>query len=188
MNRKSCLHHRRGTTGAADRRLSVIDAADRPWVWVPLNGILQDVVRHESEPLADGYLLRTTSAVGEMISSCVRVCDRRPPDPPKDAPGLRLYIPQSPETRHMLRSHFLYIPRFLVVQLTGYLDAWFRLSVRQWFYEGRSRGFTQKQICEALIQEYGLWSSEDNFSMLKKMDYRERRKLADEVRSRLCKL
>lgn len=161
-------------------------SAPRPWVWLPLTGIQQDIVRHECDTLPDGYLLHTTSSIGQMICSAVRAADRKPQPPEGKTGGLRLYIPQTRHNQYLLRSRWIYIPPFLQHQLTQYIDAWFRLTVRQWFCEGRRRGYTQKQICEAIISEYGLWSSADNFSMLKKMDFRERRKLACDMQRTLA--
>lgn len=156
-----------------------------PYVWLPLTGIQQDIVRHESQRMADGWMLRTTSAVGQMICSLVRPSDVRP-QPLQRREGLKLYVPLTGPYRHLLDSHWLCIPPFGVRQIGAYVDAWFRLVVRQWFFEGRQRGYTQKQICEAVIGEYGFWSSADNFSLLKKMDFRERRKLTSEVQAALA--
>lgn len=156
-----------------------------PYVWVPLTGIQQDIVRHESQRWADGWMLRTTSAVGQMICSQVQPADTRQPSlSSKD--GLKLYIPLTGPYRHLIDSHWLSVSPFGVRQIAAYIDAWFRLVVRQWFFEGRQRGYTQKQICEAVIGEYGFWSSADNFSLIKKMDFRERRKLTAEVQAALA--
>ena len=156
---------------------------ERTFAWLPLSPILQDVVKHDSERVADGWLLKTSSIIGEFVTSLVRFTDQRPQVPQE--PCMKVYIPVTRWTQDQLERYYADFRSCDVARIAALVDSQMRHRVMMWMEAGRWNRYTQQQCLLGFIDEYGLRASEDNYEMLKKIAYRERVKVRRDMSARM---
>lgn len=154
--------------------------SERPYVWLPLEHRLHDVLRHESKVMPDGLLLNGDSMLGQFI------IDRVEPTlfPQKGTGGedwLKLYLPVTDQTRHIYQKYYLTIAPFHREQIQDEVRLFLKLRCWQWDVEARSMGYGEKQIVESFCAAYGLRQSEDRHELVKKIMYRQRRNVREEI-------
>lgn len=153
----------------------------KPFVYLRISKLLQDVLKHDCEKYSDGWMIKTTTEIGNIIMALISP-SLRPTQCTFVDESIKLYLPVNEWNHYTLTNYFITIKPEHQRMIGKYIDSMFRLRVGQWFLEGRNRGFRQKDIIKGIISEYGLWDSNDNFEMIKKMDYRQRKKIIKEVR------
>lgn len=154
--------------------------SERPYVWLQLEHRLHDVLRHESKVLSDGLLLNSDSMLGQFI------IDRVEPSlfPQKPMGGddwLKLYLPVTDQTRHVYTKYYLCIAPFHREQIQDEVRLFLKLRCWQWDIEARAMGYGEKQIVESFCAAYGMRQSEDRHEMVKKIMYRQRRNIREEI-------
>lgn len=154
--------------------------SDRPYVWLPLKHRLHDVLTHDCRRLKDGWLLN-----GDRLL-CRFILDRLEPTlfPPECPPGadvLKLYVPVGDMLRHVVQKNWLCLSPLHRAQVQQEVEVQLRLRAWQWDVEGRSMGYTEKQIVWGFLEAYGLRQSADGYEMVKKMMYRQRRQVRQEI-------
>ena len=156
---------------------------ERTFAWLPLSPLLQDVVKHDSEKLGDGWLLKTSSVTGEFITSMVRFTREKPVKPEGDC--MKVYIPVTRWTQDRLENYYAEFCAQDCARIAAMVDSQMRHRVMMWVESGRWNGYSLKQCLYGIIEEYGLRASEDSFEMLKKMAYRERVKVRRDMAARM---
>ena len=157
-----------------------MQTTDRPYIVLPLEPRLHDVLRHEAKPLADGLLLDGESML------CKFIINRVEPTlfPPKFAvtdDALKLYLPVSDGNRHVYGKYYLTLSPFHREQIQDEVKLFLKLRCWQWDVEARSMGYGEKQIVESFCSAYGMRQSEDRHEMVKKIMYRQRRNIREEI-------
>ena len=156
----------------------------RPFVILRLSKKLKDVLKHDCEKCGDGWLLNSSSEIGNLIQALVTPT-LMPTKCTLTDDDIKVYLPISEKTHYIYERYYIYVKNEHQQMIAKYIDSVFQLRVGQWFLEGRRRGYRQTDIINAIIAEYGLWDSEDNHEMLKKMDYRQRKKVIAEVKKNI---
>ena len=137
---------------------------------------LADYCRHEFGEDSEGnIILRRTHDIGKVIYSNILTADL----PQKQLPGLypvRFIIPITKANRYVLVSRFLYISRWGEEKIKDYIDAEFNQRMRVLFEAGYRKKYSQKQIIEALLQQYNIKNTSLNYEAVKKSDYRNQKK------------
>ena len=157
-----------------------METTERPYIYLPLEPRLHDVLRHEAKPLSDGLLLDGESML------CKFIINRVEPTlfPPKLVGGgdtLKLYLPVSDGNRHTYTKYYLTLSPFHREQIQEEVKLFLKLRCWQWDVEARSMGYGEKQIVESFCSAYGMRQSEDRHEMVKKIMYRQRRNIREEI-------
>ena len=156
---------------------------DRPYVTVDLEPRLQDFLLHEFgvEKDVDGVVINTANDIGKMILAMVTPSDR--PYKQADKENLfNIYLPIQGITHRIFTECFIYVPEWKQVQLRNYVEACFRLRIREFFLAGYEKGFRQDKITNAFLDAYNIKNGKLNYETIVKYDYRNRKKVTKEVR------
>lgn len=156
---------------------------DRPYVTIDLAPHLQDFLLHEfgAARSADGVLVTCTNDIGKLIVSLVTVADRPYKQPDKEH-LFNLYLPIQDFMHRIFSENFIYIPEWKQEQLRNYIEATFRLRIREFFLAGYEKGFRQDKITNAFLDAYNIKNKKLNYETIVKYDYRNRKRITKEVR------
>lgn len=157
-----------------------METKDRPYVYLRLEPRYHDVIKHESKPLGDGFLLDGESMLGRFI------IDRITPSyfPPKcslAAETIKLYLPVNERTKYYYENYNFAITPFCREQIQNEVSLFLRMKAWQWDIEGRKMGYGEKQIVESFLASWGMRQSDDAYEMIKKIMYRERKRTREEI-------
>jgi hypothetical protein len=157
----------------------------KPQVTVSLKPYLQDFLYHEfgADPkeCTDGLMVSGMTEVGKYISSLVTVSTHRPRSEGKAADRLTLLLPVLEWNHYILNEHWVCIPTWKQHQLQDYLEQMFRIRLREYFLVGYEKGFRQEQITQAFLMAYNIKNRALSYDMVKKYDYRNRKRTTQEV-------
>lgn len=155
--------------------------SERPYVYLNLERRLHDVIRHEAKPLGDGLLLDGESMLCKFIIDRVEPT-LFPPKQPNGNDSLRLYLPVTGDSqRYIYEKYYLTLSPFHREQIQEEVKLFLKLRAWQWDVEARSMGYGEKQIVESFLAAYGMRHSEDAMEMIKKIMYRQRRNIREEI-------
>ena len=110
----------------------------------------------------------------------VTLSDRPPHQELKENP-ITLFLPIQEWNHHLLRENFIYIPEWKQRMLQEYIEASFRIKVREYFVVGYEKGFKQDKIIRAFLYAYNIKNNALNYETIKKYDYRNRKRVVKEV-------
>ena len=65
--------------------------------------------------------------------------------------------------------------------LQSYIEASFRIRVREYFVAGYEKGHKQDRIIRAFLMAYNIKNNAINYDAVKKFDYRNRQRMVKEV-------
>lgn len=65
--------------------------------------------------------------------------------------------------------------------LQDYIEASYRLRVREYFVAGYEKGYKQDKIVQAFLMAYNIKNNAINYEAVKKYDYRNRKRMVKEV-------
>ena len=74
------------------------------------------------------------------------------------------------------RTNYVYFKKWVEVILISHIEGDFRIHLKAAFAEGYDRGWKQDRIVLGILRELNLRSNAVNYEMVKKIDYRNRRK------------
>jgi hypothetical protein len=100
--------------------------------------------------------------------------------PIKDNP-ITLFLPVKEWNHYILQENFIYIPEWKQRMLQDYIEASFRIRVREYFVTGYEKGFKQDKILRAFLLAYNIKNNALNYDAVKKYDYRNRQRMTREV-------
>lgn len=70
-------------------------------------------------------------------------------------------------------------------QLRLFIEAEFRLRIKEYFFVGYAKGFRQDKIIQAFLHSYNIKRNAINYETVKKYDYRNRRRITAEIAKEL---
>lgn len=159
---------------------------ERPCITIDLPHYLQDFLFHEFKQEGEERLVANgTSDIGKMIQSMITVSDRPRKLEIKDEP-LVVYLPVQAWNHILFQENFIYIPEWKQAQLKLFIEAQFRLRLKEFFHTGYEKGYKQDRIIMAFLTHYNIKHNSLNYDMIKKYDYRHRRKLKKEIANELA--
>lgn len=158
---------------------------EKPYVIIDLEPKLQDFLYHEFGFTKVGEVeLTRTKDIGEFINAMITISDRPPKIPFGDYP-FKLYLPTEEYNWRILRENFIFVPKWKQKQIQDYLDACFKLRVREFFCTGYSKGYKQDKIIKAFLDNYDIKNNKINYDMIKKIDFRNRKNEIKKIREEI---
>lgn len=154
----------------------------KPKVTIELAPYLQDYLYHEFAKSADGdgVQINSTNDIGKFIQAMITLSDRPPHQELKEHP-ISIYLPVLEWNHHILRENFLYVPEWKQRMLQEYIEASFRLKIREYFLAGYEKGYKQDRIIRAFLFAYNIKHNALSYDAVKKYDYRNRQRVVKEV-------
>ena len=154
----------------------------RPQVTIELAPYLHDYLYHEfGTPRGEeGVTVKSSNDLGKLIQSMVSVSDRPPRQALKEHP-VTLLLPIQEWNHFIFRENFIYIPEWKQRMLQDYIEASFRIRVREYFVAGYEKGYKQDRIIRAFLYAYNIKNNALNYDAVKKYDYRNRQRMIHEV-------
>jgi hypothetical protein len=154
----------------------------RPNVIIELKPYLHDYLYHEfgCRPTDEGVNVTAANDIGKFIQAMVTVTDRPPKQAIKEYP-ITLYLPIQEWNHFILQENFIYIPEWKQRMLQSYIEASFRIRVREYFVAGYEKGHKQDRIIRAFLMAYNIKNNAINYDAVKKFDYRNRQRMVKEV-------
>lgn len=154
---------------------------EKPSVTIELALYLHDYLYHEFGCKKEGGVMITSANdMGKIIQSMVTIKDRPPRLPLKDNP-ITLFLPTQEWNHFILNENFLYIPEWKQRMLQEYIEASFRIRIREYFIAGYEKGYKQDKIIRAFLMAYNIKMNALNYDSVKKYDYRNRQRIIKEV-------
>ena len=154
----------------------------KPKVTIELSPYLHDYLYHEfGTPRGEeGVLVKGSNDLGKLIQSMITVSDRPPKQDIKEHP-ITLLLPIQEWNHFLFRENFIYIPEWKQRMLQDYIEASFRIRVREYFVTGYEKGYKQDRIIRAFLFAYNIKNNAVNYDAVKKYDYRNRQRMIHEV-------
>lgn len=155
----------------------------RPSVIIELQPYLHDYLYHEfgcKRGTDDGVFITSINDLGKFIQAMVTVSDRPPKQPLKEHP-ITLYLPIQEWNHFILQENFIYVPEWKQRMLQEYVEASFRIRIREYFVAGYEKGYKQDKIVKAFLTAYNIKINALSYDAVKKYDYRNRRRIINEV-------
>ena len=88
------------------------------------------------------------------------------------------------ECNHFIfQENFIYIPEWKQRMLREYIEASYRIRIREYFIAGYEKGYKQDRIIRAFLYAYNIKNNAINYDAVKKYDYRNRQRILKEVDS-----
>lgn len=154
----------------------------KPQVIIELAPHLHDFLYHEfGTPRGEeGVTVTAVNDLGKMIQSMITVSDRPPKQPIKEHP-ITLLLPVQEWNHFIFRENFIYIPEWKQKMLQDYIEASYRIRIREYFVAGYAKGYKQDHIIRAFLYAYNIKNNAMNYDAVKKYDYRNRQRMVKEV-------
>lgn len=154
----------------------------KPTVTIELQLYLHDYLYHEFGcPRSDEAVTITASNdIGRFIQSMVTMSDRPPKQSIKENP-ITLALPIQEYNHFLFRDNFIYVPEWKQRMIQDYIEASFRLRIREYFLAGYEKGYKQDRIIRAFLQAYNIKQNITNYDQVKKYDYRNRQRIIREI-------
>lgn len=149
----------------------------RPNVTIELQPYLHDFLYHEfgcQRCQEGGVIVTTVNDIGKFIQAMVTVSDRPPKQALKENP-IRLFLPIQEWNHFILQENFIYIPEWKQRMLQDYIEASWRIRIREYFVAGYEKGYKQDRIIRAFLLAYNIKNNAVNYDAVKKYDYRNRK-------------
>lgn len=154
---------------------------NKPLIDIDLPPMLIDYLYHELANMDDGVMLTLDRDIGKYIYSLLTISPT-PVSGPETENHVVIYLPTNSWNHHFVGENFLEIVPWRKKMLENYLMADFKLRVREVFLAGYEKGFGQDKIIKAFLSMYAIKNNIINYDSIKKMDYRNRKKITDEVK------
>lgn len=151
--------------------------SDRAILTLNLKPHLEDFVRHDLKTDKEGnIILSRHSDIGKMIFSHILTSGIAPAHPVLDHPVKFLLLTNGCNSV-FLKYRFCFVDKWGEQKINDYIEAEFRQRMRLIFEAGYNRKCTQKEIIEAIMEEYNIKNCALNYETIKKSDYRHQRKV-----------
>ncbi|KAA6349006.1 hypothetical protein EZS27_003606 [termite gut metagenome] len=158
-------------------------AEKTPSVVIELAPHLHDFLYHEfacSKKKYDGVMITVTNDIGKYIQSMIDISNTPKNQEIKENP-IKLYLPTQEWNHYIFQKNFLFVPVWRQKMIQDYIEASFRIRIREYFQEGYSKGFKQERILQSFLLSYNIKNNAINYDAVKKYDYRYRQKIREEV-------
>ena len=152
----------------------------RPSITISLSPLLQSYCRFvfNSDPNEKEIRLRRNHDIAKLIHSNVIAWDRSMVRP-FNADSITFILALDNINETALRYHFLHVSRWGEQKITEGIEYEFRHWIKNCFDRGYEKGYQQKVIIEAILRGLNDRNNSANFDMIKKIDYRYRRKVEE---------
>ena len=90
-------------------------------------------------------------------------------------------LPVQEWNHFIFQENFIYIPEWKQRMLREYIEASYRIRIREYFIAGYEKGYKQDRIIRAFLYAYNIKNNAINYDAVKKYDYRNRQRMVKEV-------
>lgn len=159
--------------------LKNLDLSTKPQITFSLTPLHQAFCRFIFKTPTDKkhIILSRRHDIGKLIFAHIMSGDFQFNRPLMDNPVTFILPMPSNEHGYWLRYRYIYIPRWAEEKINDSIDYEFRAWVRERFRIGyEEEGMDQKTIINTILRGLNVRNNEANFDMIKKIDYRNRRK------------
>lgn len=154
---------------------------ENPLVRISLNPVLEAYCRWIFEDNNKSAIkIDRRHDIGKHIFANVSPSER-PCNRPLKNNIVEFILPLTEISKDYLRTNFLTVNAWQEQMIQDFIDTNFRAWVRERFEIGYYKRLDQKLIIEAILRGLNLRNNTDNFDMIKKIDYRNRRR-KEEIR------
>ena len=94
---------------------------------------------------------------------------------------MTLLLPVQEWNHFIFRENFIYIPEWKQKMLQDYIEASYRIRIREYFVAGYEKQYKQDRIIRAFLYAYNIKNNAMNYDAVKKYDYRNRQRMVKEV-------
>ena len=149
----------------------------QPQVTISLSPLLEAYCRFvfNTDPAEKKIRLRKNYDIAKLIHSNVITSDSPIHRPFKDHPVVFI-LPIDKINHYALRYHFLYASNWGEQKIVQGIEYEFRRWIIQRFERGYEKGYSQKNITEAILKCLNVQDEVANYEAIKKIDYRNRKK------------
>lgn len=116
--------------------------------------------------------------IGKLIHSNVQISEF-PTRKDDDDSGVVFILPVNQHNYYSVTSHFISVSAWGKQKIVDGIEYEYRKWIERRFEIGYKKGFSQKQIIDAILRALNLRDNTVNFDAIKKIDYRNRRKLTE---------
>ncbi len=154
----------------------------KPQITIDLPPHLHDFLYHEfgTERSEEAVAVTAANDLGKLIQSMITVADRPPKQAIKEHP-VTLALPIQEWNHFIFKENFIYIPEWKQRMLREYIEASYRIRIREYFVAGYEKGYKQDRIIRAFLYAYNIKNNAINYDTVKKYDYRNRQRMVKEV-------
>jgi hypothetical protein len=152
----------------------------RPSVTISLSPLLQSYCRFifNSDPKEKEIRLRRNYDIAKLIHSNVLANDTPIVRPFSDS-SVTFILALDNINETALRYHFLHVSKWGEQKIEEGIEYEFQRWLKNCFEKGYEMGYQQKVIIEAILRGLNDRNNSANFDMIKKNDYRYRRKVEE---------
>lgn len=151
-----------------------------PIITLDLRPNLHDFMLYEFGEDANGMIkINKRNEIGMFIDSMWSISDL-PVKHTAENP-VKLILPINNETHYVVKYNFIFFSSWRTTQINDYIEAMFRIRVREFFQTGCEKNYGQKTIIEGILAAMNIKKNMYTFDMIKQMDYRNRRNTVKKV-------
>lgn len=157
-----------------------IDFSSKPQVAVNLDSVLEAFCRYifQTPPKQSEIIVSRHHDIGKLIHSNVIARDL-PIRRPFASNQVVFILPVNKFNQHALVRHFLHCSNWGEQKIKDGIEFEFKSWVRRRFELGYEIKLEQKEIIEAILRGLNLRNNAVNFDSIKKIDYRNRRRIEE---------
>ncbi len=142
---------------------------------------LENYLLHEFKTDSEGNIILSRSTdIGKIIHAHILSSNLKT-SPQKYSNPVSFVVPRNPQNHYINTFRFLYVSRAGEQKINDFIEAEFNQRIRHIFEIGYSYKCTQKEIIEAILQEYNIRNCALNYETIKKADYRYKRNLRSRI-------
>ena len=154
---------------------------EKPFVIIDLEPHLHDFLYHDFEADKDGgILLNTSNEIGRYIQSMISVSDLPVRLPSMENP-ISLILPIQEWNHYVINHNFIHVVKWKAKMIQDFLEAMWRIRVREYFVAGYEKGYNQDRIINAFLTSYNIKKNKVSYDQIKKIDYRNRKKINKQI-------
>lgn len=164
------------------------DLADKPKVTIHLDPVLEAYCRYifQTPPHQKEIVVSRHHDVGKLIHSNVTATDL-PSKSPSFVNPVVLILPVNPCNQYAFSCHFLTVSNWGGQKIADGIEVDFKSWIRHRFESGYENKLEQKEIVESILRGLNLRNNSANFDTIKKIDYRNRRRIEEKrFKTLLC--
>lgn len=153
---------------------------NKPLIDIDLPQLCIDFLYHEFEEQDGGIMLKTSNDIGKYINSMLTVSATSPAVPMTEY-HIIIYLPVNAWNHHIFSGNYITIIPWKRKMLEQFIMAEFKLRTRAYFLTGYEKGYSQDNIIKGFLKSYSIKNNTVNYDSIKKMDYRNRERITEEV-------
>ena len=158
-----------------------INFSTKPKIIINLDPVLEAYCRFifSSIPDQKEIVVSRHHDIGKLIHSNINTSDLPIRRPFLENP-VTFILPVNHKNQHALKHHFLYVSNWGEQKIADGIEYEFKAWVRQRFEVGYiKKKLDRKDIIEAILRGLNLRNNAANFDTIKKIDYRNRRRIEE---------